>query len=121
MTVITIYHNPNCGTSRNVLAMFRDAGHAPKVIEYLKTPPSRPQLEKLIKMLRMPVRDMMRRKGSPFEELDLDNPKWSDQQLIDFIIEHPILINRPIVVVDDRAWLCRPSEAAAEILADIED
>ena len=121
MSVITIYHNPNCGTSRNVLAMFRDAGYAPQVVEYLKTPPSKTELERLVKMLGMPIRNMMRRKGSPYEELALDDPKWTDKQLIDFIMQHPILIERPIVVVDDRAWLCRPSEMAAKIIVELED
>lgn len=115
MTII-IYHNPACGTSRNVLAMLEATGQSHKVIEYLKTPPARSDLESLIKRSGLSVRDILRRKGSPFEELDLDNPKWSDNELVDFMMEHPILINRPIVVTPLGVRLCRPPEKLYEIL-----
>jgi arsenate reductase len=115
MTII-IYHNPACGTSRNVLAMLEATGQPHKVIEYLKTPPARSDLESLIKRSGLSVRDILRRKGSPFEELDLDNPKWSDNELVDFMMEHPILINRPIVVTPLGVRLCRPPEKLYEIL-----
>jgi arsenate reductase (glutaredoxin) len=113
---ITIYHNPKCGTSRNTLAILQQAGTEPEVIEYLKTPPSRERLVELIAMMEMPVRDLLRRKGTPYEDLQLDDPKWSDDQLIDFMVQHPILMNRPVVVADKRAKLCRPSEVLLELL-----
>ena len=113
---ITIYHNPNCGTSRNTLAMIRKSGEEPRIIEYLKTPPSRAELIDLIRVMGIPVRDLLRRKGTPYDELDLDNPKWSDEQLIDFMMIHPILINRPIVVTPLGVRLCRPSETVLDIL-----
>ncbi|CAH1091826.1 arsenate reductase (glutaredoxin) [Candidatus Nitrotoga sp. 1052] len=116
MTDITIYHNPNCGTSRNTLAMIRNSGTEPRVIEYLKTPPSRAELVALIAAIGKPVRDVLRQKDSLFEELDLDNPKWSDDELIDFMIANPILINRPIVVTPLGTRLCRPSESVLDIL-----
>ncbi|MCE9551387.1 MAG: arsenate reductase (glutaredoxin) [Betaproteobacteria bacterium] len=116
MTDITIYHNPNCGTSRNTLAMVRNSGIEPRVIEYLKTPPSRAELVALIAAIGKPVRDVLRNKDSLFEELDLGNPKWSDDDLIDFMIVNPILINRPIVVTPLGTRLCRPSETVLEIL-----
>ncbi len=100
---VTIYHNPKCGTSRNVLAMIRESGEEPEVIEYLKTPPSRERLVELIAAMGIPVRDVLRRKGTPYDELGLDDRKWSDDELIDFMMEHPILINRPIVVTDKGA------------------
>ncbi|SFT60703.1 arsenate reductase [Pseudovibrio denitrificans] len=111
-----IYHNPKCGTSRNTLAMLKQAGTEPEVIEYLKTPPSRETLEKLIKDSGLTVREILRKKGTPYEELDLDDEKWTDTQLIDFIEEHPILMNRPFVVTDKGTRLCRPSEVLLEIL-----
>jgi arsenate reductase (glutaredoxin) len=117
---VTIYHNPKCGTSRNTLAMLRQAGLKPEVIKYLETPPSRERLVELITLIGIPVRDLLRRKGTPYDELGLDDPKWSDDQLIDFMMEHPILINRPIVVVDGRAKLCRPSETVLELIPDID-
>ena len=117
---ITIYHNPKCGTSRNTLAMLRRAGAEPEVIEYLKTPPGRERIVELLAMMGIPVRDLLRRKGTPYDDLDLDNPKWSDDQLIDFMVEHPILMNRPIVVAGSRARLCRPSEALFELLPDLD-
>ena len=113
---ITIYHNPACGTSRNTLAMIRQSGAEPKVIEYLKTPPTRDRLVELIKAMGIAPRDLLRRKGTPYDELGLDDPKWTDDQLIDFMIAHPILINRPIVVTPKGAKLCRPSEAVLDIL-----
>lgn len=114
---IIIYHNPACSTSRNVLAMIRASGKEPQVIEYLKTPPTRAELESLIERNPLPLRDILRRKGSPFEELDLDNPKWSDGELVDFIMQHPILLNRPIVSTPQGVRLCRPAEVLYEILA----
>ncbi|EEA95793.1 arsenate reductase (glutaredoxin) [Pseudovibrio sp. JE062] len=111
-----IYHNPKCGTSRNTLAMLKQAGTEPEVIEYLKTPPSRETLEKLIKDSGLTVREILRKKGTPYEELGLDDEKWTDAQLIDFIEEHPILMNRPFVTTDKGTRLCRPSEVLLEIL-----
>ena len=116
MTDITIYHNPACGTSRNVLALIRNSGEEPEVIEYLKTPPDRATLERLIAAMGVPVRDMLRQKGTPYDELGLGDPKWTDAQLIDFMLQHPILINRPLVVTPLGTRLCRPSEAVLDIL-----
>lgn len=113
---ITIYHNPSCGTSRNTLAMIRQSGEEPEVIEYLKTPPSRDRLLELIRAIGMTPRALLRRKGTPYEELGLDDPKWTDDELIDVMIAHPVLINRPIVVTSKGARLCRPSEVVLEIL-----
>ena len=113
---VTIYHNPDCGTSRNTLAMIRQSGVDPTVIEYLKTPPSREKLVELIKAMGIPVRALLREKGTPFHELSLDDPKWSDDELIDHMLAHPILINRPIVATPKGAKLCRPSEAVLELL-----
>lgn len=120
MSDITIYHNPNCGTSRNVLAMIRASGAEPQVIEYLKTPPGRDKLVELIDATGLPVRDVLRRKGTPYDELGLDDPKWTDDQLIDFMVEHPILMNRPIVVTPIGTVLARPSEKVLEVLPDAE-
>jgi len=117
---ITIYHNPKCGTSRNTLAMIREAGVEPEVIEYLKTPPSREKLVDLIERMGISVRDLLRQKGTPFDELGLGEDKWTDDELIDFMMEHPILINRPIVVSAKGVRLCRPSEKVMDLLpADI--
>ena len=116
MTDVTIYHNPACGTSRNTLAMIRNSGEEPQVIEYLKTPPDRATLKQLIAAMGTPVRDVLRQKGTPYDELGLDDPKWTDDQLIDFMLQHPILINRPIVVTPLGTRLCRPSEAVLDIL-----
>ncbi|MBW8907669.1 arsenate reductase (glutaredoxin) [Mesorhizobium sp. RCC_202] len=113
---ITIYHNPACGTSRNTLAMIRASGEEPVVIEYLKTPPSRDRLEQLIAAMAIPVRDLLREKGTPYAELDLGNAKWSDEELVDFMLAHPILINRPIVETPKGTQLCRPSEAVLPLL-----
>ncbi len=113
---VTIYHNPACGTSRNTLATIRQSGEEPEVIEYLKNPPSRARLVELIAAMAIPVRALLREKGTPYGELGLADPKWSDDELIDFMLAHPILINRPIVVTAKGARLCRPSEAALDIL-----
>ncbi len=113
---ITIYHNPACGTSRNTLALIRDNGVEPQVVEYLKTPPSRARLVELLAAMGIPVRSLLRRKGTPYDELQLDDARWSDDQLIDFIVAHPILMNRPIVTTPLGTRLCRPSETVLEIL-----
>ncbi|MDG4603453.1 MAG: arsenate reductase (glutaredoxin) [Defluviicoccus sp.] len=113
---ITIYHNPACGTSRNVLAMIRNSGEEPLVIEYLKTPPSRAELVDLIARAGISPRALLRRKGTPYDELSLDNPALTDDQLIDAMIAHPILINRPLVVTPLGVRLCRPSEVVLDIL-----
>jgi arsenate reductase len=116
MSAITIYHNPACGTSRNVLAMIRNSGEEPTVIEYLKTPPDRATLVKLLVDAGLSVREVLREKGTPYAELDLGNANWTDDQLLDFIEQHPVLINRPIVVTPLGTRLCRPSEAVLDIL-----
>lgn len=113
---VTIYHNPACGTSRNTLAMIRQSGVEPVVVEYLKTPPSREKLVELTKAMGIPVRALLREKGTPYKELGLDDPKWSDDELIDQMLAHPILINRPIVVTPKGTRLCRPSEAVIDLL-----
>jgi arsenate reductase len=113
---VTIYHNPDCGTSRNTLAMIRQSGEKPEIIEYLKTPPSRARLVELIEAMGIPVRALLREKGTPFAELGLADPKWSDDQLLDFMQAYPILINRPIVVTSKGTRLCRPSEAVLDLL-----
>ena len=115
-SVIKIYHNPACGTSRNTLAMIHQSGEKPIVVEYLKNPLSRNELVLLIRAMEIRPRELLRRKGTPYEELNLDDPKWSDDEIIDFMIEHPILINRPIVVTPKGTRLCRPSEAVIGIL-----
>ena len=113
---VTIYHNPNCGTSRNTLAMIRNAGIEPAVIEYLKTPPSRQQVVELIASAGLTVRQALREKGTPHSELGLDDPTKTDEQLLDAIDAHPILLNRPFVVTSLGVRLCRPSEVVLEIL-----
>lgn len=113
---ITIYHNPACGTSRNVLAMIRNSGEEPRIIEYLQTPPSRTELVELMRQMGITPRELLRRKGTPYDELGLDDPRFSDDELIDFMIAQPILINRPIVVTPQGVKLCRPSEAVLDIL-----
>lgn len=113
---VTIYHNPACETSRNTLAMIRQSGIEPEVIEYLKTPPSREKLQGLIAAMGISVRSLLREKGTPYAELGLDDPQRSDDQLIDAMLAHPILINRPIVVTPIGARLCRPSEQVLAIL-----
>lgn len=117
-SAITIYHNPACGTSRNTLALIRNSGVEPEVIEYLKTPPSRETLQELLSSMSLPVRDLLRRKGTPYDELGLDDPTWSDEQLLDFVVEHPVLMNRPVVVTPLGTRLCRPSEEVLDILPD---
>lgn len=116
MSGVTIFHNPACGTSRNVLAMIRNSGVEPTVVEYLKMPPGRERLVQLLAAMKMPVRDLLRRKGTPYDELKLDDPVWTDEQLLDFMVAHPILMNRPIVVTPLGARLCRPSELVLDIL-----
>jgi arsenate reductase len=113
---VTIYHNPACGTSRNTLAMIRQSGEEPVVIEYLKSPPTRATLVKLIKAMGIKPRELLRNKGGPYEELGLDDPKWSDDELIDQMITHPILINRPIVVTPKGTRLCRPADLVRDLL-----
>jgi arsenate reductase len=113
---VTIYHNPSCGTSRNTLAMIRQSGEVPEIIEYLKTPPDRARLIELIHAMAIPVRALLREKGTPYAELGLADPKWSDDELIDFMLAHPILINRPIVQTPKGTKLCRPSEAVLDLL-----
>jgi arsenate reductase len=113
---VTIYHNPSCGTSRNTLAMIRESGEEPEVIEYLNNPPSRARLIELAKAMGIPVRRLLREKGTPYAELRLADPKWTDDQLIDFMLAHPILINRPIVVTPKGVRLCRPSETVLGLL-----
>jgi arsenate reductase len=116
MADITIYHNPQCGTSRNTLALIRNSGVEPEVIEYLKTPPSRDTLRQLAAQTGEPVRALMRSKEKLYAELQLDNPALGDEQLLDAMLAHPILINRPIVVTPLGTRLCRPSEAVLDIL-----
>jgi arsenate reductase (glutaredoxin) len=111
-----IYHNSDCGTSRNTLALIRNAGIEPHVIEYLKTPPTRTLLKQLISRMGVPVRAVIREKGTPFAELGLDDPSLTDDQLLDAMMAHPILINRPIVVTPKGVRLCRPSEAVLDLL-----
>ncbi|MEA2883339.1 MAG: hypothetical protein QOH32_2595 [Bradyrhizobium sp.] len=113
---VTIYHNPDCGTSRNTLAIIRQSGTEPEIIEYLKNPPSRARLVELIGEMGIPVRALLREKGTPFVELGLGDPKWTDDQLLDFMLQHPVLINRPIVVTPKGVRLCRPSETVIAIL-----
>ena len=113
---VTIYHNPACGTSRNTLAMIRQSGEEPQVIEYLKTPPDEAALRGLLRDMGLAPRDLLRRKGTPYDELGLDDPKWKDEDLIGFMLAHPVLINRPIVVTSKGTRLCRPSEAVLDIL-----
>jgi len=113
---VTIYHNPDCGTSRNALAMIRQSGVEPEIIEYLKHPPSRQRLKELIATMGISTRKLLREKGTPFAELGLGDPKWTDDQLLDFMLAHPILINRPIVVTPKGVKLCRPSEVVLAVL-----
>ncbi|GEO41308.1 arsenate reductase [Skermanella aerolata] len=118
MTGVTIYHNPACGTSRNTLALIRNSGVEPEIVEYLKTPPSRDRLADLIRRMGVPVRSVLREKGTPYAELGLDDASLSDDRLLDAMIAHPILINRPIVETPLGVRLCRPSEAVLDILPD---
>ena len=116
MSDVTIFHNPKCGTSRNTLALIRHAGIEPTVVEYLKTPPTKEQLRELVAATGQGVRALLREKGTPYAELGLADPQWSDEQLLDFIVQHPILMNRPLVVSPLGTRLCRPSEAVLELL-----
>lgn len=116
MSQITIYHNPSCGTSRNTLELIRNSGEEPTVVEYLQTPPDRDTLIRLIKDMGIDVRALLRTKGTPYEELGLDDASLTDEQLIDAMMAHPILINRPIVVTPLGTRLCRPSEAVLDLL-----
>ena len=118
MANITIYHNPACGTSRNTLALIRNSGVEPEVIEYLKTPPTKAQLQELLAAMGTGARALLREKGTPFAELGLSDAKWSDDELLDFVVQHPILMNRPVVVTPLGAKLCRPSELVLDILPD---
>lgn len=113
---VTIYHNPSCGTSRNTLAMIRASGEEPTVVEYLKTPPDRETLVGLIRGMGITARDLLREKGTPYADLDLGNRKWTEDELVDFMTAHPILINRPVVVTERGVKLCRPSEAVLDLL-----
>jgi len=113
---ITIYHNPDCGTSRNTLALIRNSGTEPEVIEYLKQPPGKEKLQALIAAMDIPARELLRKKGTPYEELGLDDGKWTDDELINFMVAHPVLMNRPVVVTAMGTKLCRPSEAVLDIL-----
>jgi arsenate reductase len=116
MDRVTIYHNPACGTSRNTLALLRHAGLDPEVIEYLKTPPGKEKLRELLAAMDLPVRGLLREKGTPYAELGLADAKWTDEQLLDFMVQHPILMERPVVVTPLGTKLCRPSEEVLEIL-----
>ena len=113
---VTIYHNPACGTSRNTLAMIRESGEEPEVIEYVRHPPSRARLIELIQAMGISPRDLLREKGTPYAELGLASPKWSDDELIDVMLAHPILIQRPIVVTAKGVRVCRPSELVLDLL-----
>ena len=116
MSGITIFRNPACGTSRNVLALIRNSGVEPTVVNYLKAPPGRARLVELLAAMQMPVRELLRQKGTPYDELGLGDPTWTDAQLLDFMVAHPILMNRPIVVTPLGTRLCRPSERVLDIL-----
>jgi arsenate reductase len=118
MAAITIYHNPACGTSRNTLALIRNSGAEPEVIEYLKTPPTKVQLQQLLAAMGIGARALLREKGTPYAELGLADAKWTDDELLDHVVQHPILMNRPVVVTPLGTKLCRPSEAVLDILPD---
>lgn len=113
---VVIYHNPSCGTSRKVLAALREAGHEPEVVEYLKTPPDRKTLQGLLKRMGKSVRDILRKRGTPYEELGLDNPALSDEEIFAAIEKNPVLIERPIVLFGEKAALCRPAEKVQELI-----
>ncbi len=112
----TIYHNPQCGTSRKVLGLLRQSGTEPRVIEYLKTPPTRAELQALLRRLGIAPRQLLRRKGTPFDQLGLGDPAKTDAELIDAILAHPILMERPVVLTDRGARICRPAEKVMELL-----
>ncbi|MDC8786610.1 arsenate reductase (glutaredoxin) [Roseateles koreensis] len=113
---ITIYHNPSCGSSRNTLALIREAGYEPQVIEYLKTPPSQATLRQLVTDMGITVRELLRERGTPYAELGLGEVHWTDEQLLDFIVQHPILMHRPVVQTPLGAKLCRPAETVLTLL-----
>jgi arsenate reductase len=115
---VTIYHDPDCATSRNVLALIRNSGVEPRVVEYLKAPPSREELAELLRRMDLPLRAVLRRKGTPYDEFGLDDPRWDDDQLVELMLKHPVLINRPIVATPLGVRLCRPSETVLNILPD---
>ena len=115
---VTIYHNPDCATSRNVLALVRNSGVEPRVVEYLKAPPSREELVELLRRMDIPLRDALRRKGTPYDELGLDDPAWDDDRLVELMLRRPVLIDRPIVATPLGVRLCRPSETVLNILPD---
>lgn len=117
MASVTIYHNPRCGTSRKVLGLLQDRGIEPTVVEYLKTPPTKAQLKKLVAHSDLSVRDFLRTREQAYKDLDLDNPKWTDNQLLGFLAEHPILLNRPVVETAKGARPCRPAETVLELLS----
>jgi len=116
MSDITIYHNPACGTSRNTLALIRNSGAEPEVIEYLKNPPGKERLQQLLAAMGISAHELLRQKGTPYEELGLGDPKWTEDELVDFMVQQPILMNRPVVVTPLGAKLCRPSEVVLDIL-----
>lgn len=116
MAKITIYHNPACGTSRNTLALIRNSGTEPEVIEYLKTPPTKERLQQLLTAMGISARELLRQKGTPYDELRLSETNWTEAELVEFMLQHPILMNRPVVVTPLGAKLCRPSEAVLDIL-----
>ena len=118
MADITIYHNPACGTSRNTLALIRNSGAEPEVIEYLKTPPDKQRLQQLLQAMGIGARELLREKGTPYAELGLADSHWTEDQLLDCMVQHPILMNRPVVVTPLGAMLCRPSERVLDILPD---
>lgn len=113
---ITLFHNPQCGTSRNTLALIRERGFEPEIFEYLKTPPTKERLRELAAAMNVPIRDLLRQRGTPYDELGLGEAHWSDEHLLDFIVAHPILLNRPIVVTPLGTRLCRPAEQVLELL-----
>lgn len=116
MDTVTIYHNPACGTSRTVLGLIRQAGIEPVVVEYLKTPPGKEQLRRIVAATGGPVRSLLREKAPPYQELGLDAAHWTDEQLLDFMVQHPILLNRPVVVSARGARVCRPPERVLDLL-----
>ena len=115
---VTIYHDPDCATSRNVLALIRNSGEEPDVVEYLTTPPSREELVELLRRMDLPLRDVLRREGTPYDELGLDDPEWDDDRLVELMLRHPALIDCPIVATPLGVRLCRPSETVLNILPD---
>lgn len=114
---ITIYHNPACGTSRNTLALIRNSGVEPEIVEYLTTPPSKERLQQLLASMGLGARALLRQKDTPYDELGLADPQWTDDELLEFVVQHPILMNRPVVVTPLGVKLCRPSEVVLELLA----